>query len=47
MGWLEIKDECPNCRQAMWDIEAYDMIADEVRTMERAKQKSATVTASA
>lgn len=43
MGWLEIKDECPNCRNAMWDKETYAMMEDEVRSMERrAKEQSST-----
>eukprot|EP00545_Synedropsis_sp_CCMP1620_P010488 CAMPEP_0119010762 /NCGR_PEP_ID=MMETSP1176-20130426/5230_1 /TAXON_ID=265551 /ORGANISM="Synedropsis recta cf, Strain CCMP1620" /LENGTH=194 /DNA_ID=CAMNT_0006963487 /DNA_START=72 /DNA_END=656 /DNA_ORIENTATION=+ len=49
MAWLEIKDECPNCRQAMWDTEAYDMMEDEVRTMElakRSKNRASTATES-
>ena len=27
MNWLELgHDECPNCRQPMWDVETYNMV---------------------
>lgn len=34
LGWLQVKDECPNCRQQMWEPEAYQMLEEEVRAME-------------
>jgi hypothetical protein len=30
MAWLKARDECPNCRQLMWDAETFALIEADV-----------------
>lgn len=31
LEWMERKGDCPDCRQAMWDPDAYDLIYSEIQ----------------
>mmetsp|Transcript_4041 Transcript_4041/g.6311 ORF Transcript_4041/g.6311 Transcript_4041/m.6311 type:complete len:179 (+) Transcript_4041:157-693(+) len=30
LGWLQKRDDCPNCRQCMWDTETYKMLEEAI-----------------
>ena len=40
MGWAEIKDDCPMCRQSMFDVKTYKMLETEIITMGDAESHS-------
>jgi hypothetical protein len=40
IGWAEIKDDCPMCRQSMFDVKTYKMLETEIITMGDAESHS-------
>lgn len=35
LGWVQVQDECPMCRQNMWDLKTYKMLEKEISSLER------------